>query len=192
MNSPLHPIPEAPPTALPGSNWAWRARAAALARTQAKSNAGATEIEIVEFLLAGERHALELGHVVEVCPVHHFTILPCAPPFVLGIMNVRGRIVAVMDLKRFFGMPSKLLNEHNRALILANGTMETAILADQVIGARRLRFDSLQPPPATLAGVHGGYVRGFTDDGLALLDGAKILADPKLVVREEVGRAERM
>ena len=78
-----------------------KARARALAR---ESGAGTVvqTIEVIEFLLAYERYAMELDHVREVFPLKEITPLPGTPPFVLGIINVRGQIVSVVDLKKFF------------------------------------------------------------------------------------------
>jgi purine-binding chemotaxis protein CheW len=63
--------------------------------------AASARLEVVEFLLAQERYGIATRCVREVLPLVELTPLPGVPPFVLGIANVRGQIVSVLDLKRF-------------------------------------------------------------------------------------------
>ena len=70
-----------------------RERAQALARPQSSAPAPSTMLELLEFRLSVERYALEIRHVQDVHPLRELTPLPCTPPFVLGIVNVRGRIL---------------------------------------------------------------------------------------------------
>lgn len=93
----LTPIPEEQKRIL-------KARAYALARETPREDT--TEcIEVVEFLLAYERYGLELPYVREVYPLKELISLPCTPPFVVGIINVRGHLLSVLDIKNFFGAP---------------------------------------------------------------------------------------
>ena len=66
---------------------------------------GADALEVLEFALAQERYAVETRHVREVLALRQLTPLPCTPSFVLGIVNVRGHMVPVLDLKEFLGLP---------------------------------------------------------------------------------------
>ena len=81
-------------------------RATALAREEKEEKTGQS-VEIVVFILATERYGLETSYIEEVWPLKDFTPLPGTPAFVLGIINVRGRIVSVVDIKKFFDMPEK-------------------------------------------------------------------------------------
>jgi purine-binding chemotaxis protein CheW len=144
------------------------------------------QIEIVEFLLAYERYAVESSFVREVYPLKELTPLPGAPPFVLGIINVRGRIVSVIDLKRFFDLPEKGLTDLNRVIIVSDGKMEFGLLADAVPGVRRIPLTEIQPPLPALTRTRLAYLKGVTSQRLVVLDGARILADSMIVVNEEV------
>ena len=77
-----------------------RERALALAAEPGETQTLAQSIEVVEFLLAHERYAVESAYVREVYPLENLTPLPCTPAFVLGIVNLRGEIVSVIDLRK--------------------------------------------------------------------------------------------
>jgi purine-binding chemotaxis protein CheW len=163
-----------------------RARATALAQEPRKENAAVKQIEIVEFLLAHERYGIEASFVREVYPLREFTPIPGTPPFVLGIINLRGEIISVVDIKKFFDLPEKGITDLNKVIVLQNATMEFGILADAVPGARLISLDELQPPPRTFTGVREEYLRGITVERLAVLDARKLLSDSKLVIQEEI------
>jgi purine-binding chemotaxis protein CheW len=162
-------------------------RALALARPpeEAAPDAG-TSLELLEFGLAEERYALEYRWVEEVCPLKDLTPLPRTPPFVRGIVNVRGRILPVFDLKRFFELPEKGLTDLHRIILVRDADLELGILADAIIGMRSVPADSLQSSLPTLTGIRGDYLKGVTAERLVVLDLARILADPKIIVHDEV------
>lgn len=161
-----------------------RQRARALAKEPEKKGAG-EEIEIIEFLLAQERYAMDASHVREVYPLNDLTPVPCTPPFVLGIINVRGQIISVIDLKKLFGLPDKGLGDLNKVIILKSDAMEFGVLADVIVGFRTMPLAGLQQVIPTLTGVREEYLMGVTEDRLIVLDAEKIMSDRKIVVNEE-------
>jgi len=163
-----------------------RARAQALARPPERPQVAETLLELLEFRLAQERYALENRYVQEVHPLSELTPLPCTPPFVLGIVNVRGRILPVLDLKKFFDLPEKGLTDLHRIILVRGNDLELGLLADVIVGVRSIPADSLQPFLPTLTGVRSDYLKGVTAERLVVLDLARILADPKIIVHEEV------
>lgn len=162
-----------------------RARAAILAQ-EPKSETKEEQIEIVEFLLANERYALESSCIGEVCPLWELTPLPCTPPFVLGVVNIRGKILSVLDLRQFFDLPNNGLSDLNKVIVLRDDAMEFGILADVIIAAYRIPLNALQPSLPTLTDSRAEYLLGVTEERLVVLDGRKILAAPGIVVHEEV------
>ena len=81
-------------------------------------------LELLEFRLASERYAVESRLVQEVHPLRDLTPLPCTPPFVLGIVNVRGRILPVLDLKKFFDLPERGLTDLHRIILVRGNDLE--------------------------------------------------------------------
>src|ERR1700674_394481 len=175
-----------PNAARPDAAQILRARAQALARPPAHTPAAGTLLEVLEFRLAQERYALETRYVREVYPLKDLTPLPCTPPFVLGIVNVRGRILPVLDIKKFFDLPEQGLTDLHRIILVGGNDLELGLLADVVVDVRTIPVDRLQPSLPTLTGVRDQYLKGVTAERLVVLDLGRILADPKIIVHEEV------
>lgn len=163
-----------------------RARAQALARPARHARVAEASLEVLEFRLALESYALETRHVREVYPLKDLTPLPCTPPFVLGIVNVRGRITPVIDIKKFFDLPDEGLTDLHGIILVGAGDLELGLLADVIVGVRTIPLESLQPTLPTLTDIGAAYLKGVTAERLVVLDLARILADPKIIVHEEV------
>ena len=174
--------------AAPNARQILRARAQALARAPEHAPAPATLLEVLEFRLAQERYAVETRHVREVLALKDLTLLPCTPPFVLGIVNVRGRITPVIDIKKFFDLPDQGLTDLHRIILVHGNDLEIGLLADVIVGVRSMPVDSVQPSLPTLTGVRADYLKGVTAERLVVLDLDRILTDPKIVVHEEVDK----
>ena len=163
-----------------------KARASALARAPKGEDTTTARIEVVEFLLAYERYGLELPYVREVYPLKELTSLPCTPPFVVGIINVRGRLLSVLDIKNFFDLPAKGLTDLNKVIIVHDPSMEFGILADALLGVRSIPIEEIQASLPTLTGIREEYLKGVTKDRLVILDAGRLLSDKKIIVHEEV------
>jgi purine-binding chemotaxis protein CheW len=167
-----------------------KARARAMAQeplyVQRDSPEVAPELEIVTFRLAHETYGFESRYIREIYPLKEFVPLPCTPPFVLGLINVRGRLLSVLDLKKLFGLSSQALDNHNQAIILHNETMEFGILADTLLGVYPIAPQSLQPSLPTLTGIRDEFLLGITPERLIILDAEKLLSNHDIIVYEEV------
>ena len=162
-----------------------RARARNLARPLGCREADGNSLHVVEFRLAKESYAIELAYVREVLRLENLTPLPCTPPFVRGIINMRGQILPVIDIKRFFELPDAGITDLHRVIVVRAEGAEMGILADTVTAVRSIPLDRVQPSLPTLTGIRAAYLRGVTDDHVVILDVSKILLDPKLVEEEE-------
>ncbi len=156
-----------------------KARAVALGREPAKER-DEPSAEVVTFLLAYETYGLESRWVREIFPLRELTPLPWNPPFVAGIVNVRGRILPVIDIKKLFDLPEKGLPDLNKVLVIQSGELELGILADQILGMRSIPLSLIQPSLPTLTGIREDYLKGVTPERLVILDAEKILSDPRL------------
>jgi len=161
-------------------------RALALARAPGVAAPGDNLLEVAEFELAGERYGFPLASVRSVSALKELTPLPCVPPFVCGIINLRGEIRTVIDLKRFFDLPERGITEANMIILLEHGGVQLGILADAVRGVRTLASTELQPGLPTLTGRRADYLRGVTADRLIVLDAERLLADKRIIVDEQV------
>jgi purine-binding chemotaxis protein CheW len=163
-----------------------QARAQALARPPLNVAAAGTGLELLEFRLAAERYAVESRHVQEVHPLRELTPLPCTPPFILGIVNVRGRILPVIDLKKFFELPERGVTDLHRIILVRGHGLEVGLLADVIIGVRSVAAETLQPSLPTLTGIRADYLKGISEERLVVLDLDRLLADPRIIVHEDV------
>lgn len=161
-----------------------QARARALARVP-HSVDESERLDVVVFRLAHEHYAVETRYLREVAVLEQITPVPCTPAFVLGIMNLRGKIVSVLDLKTFFDLPVRGLTDLDKVMVLEDGDMGFAVLADAIDGVRRVPLAELQKNLITVAGTRAEYLRGIVPGPLMILDAARLLNDSRIVVREE-------
>jgi len=163
-----------------------RARAGALARPPEKRAAGGERFEVLEFLLAYERYGVESSCVQEVVPLRELTLIPGTPPFVLGVINLRGQILSVIDLKKFFDLPEKGLTDLNKVIVVRSEDMELGILADAILDLRSVPVREAQLSLPTLTGIRSEYLKGVTPGPMAVLDVKRLLSDRNLVVHQQV------
>ncbi len=161
-------------------------RAQSLAQPLVPVSAANTSLDLLEFRLAKECYALETRHVCEVHTLKDLTPLPCTPPFVVGIVNLRGRITPVIDIKKFFDLPDAGITDLHSVILVRGNEIEFGLLADAIVGVRSVALESLQHSLPTLTGIRANYLKGVTAEGLVVLDLERILADPKIIVQEDV------
>jgi purine-binding chemotaxis protein CheW len=166
-------------------------RARLLARVPPRAPEAAEVLEVVTFALAGERYAVETRHVREVVRFDGLTPVPGAPDFLAGLLNLRGEILAVFDLRRFFGVADPGRTERERVIVLGGDRAEFGVLADAVHEVTPLRVEMVREPPASVAGAGRDFLRGVTPGALIVLDGAVLLTDRRLFIEqaEEAARA---
>lgn len=161
-------------------------RAIAMAQEPMQKKEASIIIEVIAFTLVTEIYGIESIFVKEVYTLTDFTPLPGAPSYIFGIINVRGQILPVIDLKKFFNLPEKGLGELNKVIILSNGQMEFGILADVVHGTQEIELEDIRGVPSTVTGIGEEYLKGVTKERLIVLNAKRLLSDKSIVVNEEV------
>lgn len=189
-------------------------RARALARPPAPRDAGEVR-DVLAFALGVERYAIETRYAREVVRLTDVSPVPGAPDFLRGVTNLRGDILCLVDLRKFFDVSSEGLTDRSRCdenqtarclmVVMGIERAEFGILVDETFEIARLRPDDIVPPPAfanaparhaeaerkrpeSVAGVGREYLLGITRKALIVLDGAALLRDPRLYVNQD-GRA---
>jgi len=160
-------------------------RAIAMAQEPEQKRAASVTIGVITFTLAAETYGIESAFVREVYLLRDFTPLPGVPPYIFGIINVRGQILPVVDLKKFFNLPEKGLGELNKVIILYDNQMEFGILADVVNGAQAIAVEDILVAPPTITGTGEKYFKGVTKEHIIILDAENILNDEKIIVNQE-------
>ena len=159
-------------------------RAIALARSSQQESAVVEYLEVVEFILSKERYAFETAYLKEIHPFKAIALLPGAPSFVNGLVNVRGQIVVVVNLKEFFDLKDVKQDDRNQILIVECKGRQVGFLADAVHHIRKVSLDDLQGPLPTLTGVKSEFVRGITNDRTIILDADRIILSDKILIND--------
>ena len=160
-------------------------RAAAIAMPPLKEVDNGIEIDGLGFMLADDLYLVEAVLVVEVILLRELTPLPCCPPFILGIINLRGRILSVINLKTFLNLPEKGITNLNRVIIVKHKNIEVGLLVDEVIGKIPFAMDQLLTAMPTLSSKQKEYLIGVTKNRAVVFDIKKFLSDEIIVINEE-------
>jgi len=161
-------------------------RAALYAKSPKKEEDRGVETDGLEFLLTDERYIIDATYVVEVIPLKELTPLPCSPSFILGIINVRGKILSVINLKPILNLPEKGITNLNRVILLKREDIELGILVDEILGKVSVFPEQLKTNIPTIKGEQKEYLAGVTDDRAIVFNIGKFLAWNGLIVDEEV------
>jgi len=162
-----------------------RERARRLAQPPAAEITGES-VQVVVFNLEEGSYAIKAIYVETIEPLQDLTPIPCTPDFVVGVVNLRGRILSVLDLHRFLGLPAISTDGAHVIAVRAAG-LEVGILASQVRDVRPLLMEELNPVLPTTVGIAASYTLGLTSDMIVFLDLQALMRDERIVVWEEVG-----
>ena len=159
-------------------------RVAALARPVDGPRHGAAGRgeEVLVFGLGGERYGLQTVHVAEVMPMAPLTAIPGVPDFVAGVAASRIGVLAVNDLRVLLDLPLARLEEPAAIIVLQDENMAFGIFADVIHGVERYAMEAMAPDLPTLGAGVKAYLKGVAPDRTAILDGALLLSDTRLIV----------
>ncbi len=134
-----------------------------------------------------ETYALPIDSIMTVYNNMSVVPIPCVPPFVAGLANVRGHLMPVIDLGMLLGVPGGAMDSATSLIVAANDSMTVAFRVGSIGDVMPLPLDKLSPVPSTSAIQRTAYLQGMLPDGTVLLDVAAILNDPAIIVDEAVG-----
>jgi purine-binding chemotaxis protein CheW len=154
-------------------------RAIAYARAPERTLLASEQIEILVFQFCGERYAIESRFVAEVLREPAVTDVPGTPPLLQGVTNLRGEILAVMDLSGLLGT-SHTTGQTEWVLVLGEEHDELGIAVDEVIEVTRVRTEEVLPPARAAREFSREWIRGITSEATVILNGRAILNDQRL------------
>lgn len=140
-------------------------------------------LQLVTFTISEEEFAIDILKVQEIIRVMEITKVPNSPPFVDGVINLRGKVIPVIDLRRRFGMESRPHDSQTRIIVIDLHSMIVGFVVDGVSEVLRIQSNTVEPPPAVVAGVESEYIKGvgkLDDRLLILLDLDKLLTGEEL------------
>lgn len=139
--------------------------------------------EFVTFRLGQELYGISSELVGEVFPAREITPLPAVPDFIVGVVNLRGKIVSVNDLKVILDLPKSSAPDRF-ILVLRSPSMEIGLLVEPPVDVMTAPPHSLAPPLPSSSGIED-YISGIQDD-VVILKGDRILSDRRLIVNREL------
>lgn len=142
---------------------------------------GAQEIQLVVFQLAGETYGVEITSVQEIIRMQEITKVPRTPPFVEGVINLRGRIIPVIDLRKRFRLPLGEKTATSRIIVVEVGQVTVGMIVDAVSEVFRLPTGALEPPPPVTRSVDTAFLKAVGKWGEKLI----ILLDLERVLKAE-------
>jgi purine-binding chemotaxis protein CheW len=130
------------------------------------------------FELAGATYALRSDDIQQLEMVAEPTPVPNAPPFVEGVVSVRGQVIPVMSLRARFGFPRTPHDVRSRLIVLHQQGRTVGLTVDSAREFATIPADSIQPPPEGVSGLSGRYLRGLAHRGerlVLVIDAAELL-----------------
>jgi purine-binding chemotaxis protein CheW len=142
-------------------------------------------LQLATFALGDERYAIEMRFVREVGRLVEYARVPGVPKHILGVTNLRGELLLVIDPRRLLGLAERGLSDLGRLIVLGEERIELGLVADAALGMLDVPAREVLAAPDGLGG--HGYLRGVTKDAWIVLDGRAFLADDRFVVDHRGG-----
>ena len=151
-----------------------------MSNSAAESLAGDPVIQLVTFRLKDETYGINVMQVQEVLRVSEIAPVPGAPPFVLGIINLRGNVVTVLDTRTRFALPTTERDDASRIVIIESEQQVVGILVDSVAEVVELRQSAIDAAPNIGNEESSRYIQGVAsrdEDLLIVVDLNKLLSE---------------
>jgi purine-binding chemotaxis protein CheW len=142
-------------------------------------------LQFVGFRLADEDYAIAITTIQEIILMKPITRLPQSPGYIEGLINLRGSVIPIINLRKRFGMPPRDLDEETRTIVVNVHDKTVGCIVDAVTQVMRISRDQIQPPPLGVAGGSYRYLAGLArldDRLLILLDIEKLFQEEELAV----------
>lgn len=150
------------------------------------------EIQLVIFRLAGEEFGIDISQVREIVRMQGITPMPKAPDFIEGVTNLRGQIIAVMDLAKRFGLTQEKRTEKSRIVVAEVKDNVVGLIVDEVPEVLRIAETSVESTPEMLQSqVHAEFIKGvgkIENRLIILLDVDKILSKEEAKQVSDAGK----
>ncbi|RMH30121.1 MAG: chemotaxis protein CheW [Planctomycetota bacterium] len=140
-------------------------------------------LQLVTFAVGGEEYAVEILSVQEINRMMELTRIPQSPPEVEGVINLRGRIIPVIDLRKRFGMDPSERDDASRIIVVEVADRTLGFIVDRVHEVLRIARSIVEPAPSMVGSVDSDYIAGvgkLEDRLLILLDLATLFSAEQL------------
>ncbi len=138
------------------------------------------EQQLVVFDLAAESYGVDINVVQSIIQMQEITRIPRTPEFVDGVINLRGKIIPVVDSRKRFGLAEGERNSDNRIVVASIGGQDIGMVVDAVSEVLRIPMDAIEPPSSLITSQDSDYIRGIAkveDRLVILLDLERVFTD---------------
>lgn len=135
------------------------------------------------FHLGKETYGIEIRHVTEIIVMQEITVVPDMPDFIIGVINLRGHVISVMDIRARFNMEAREYDDRTCIIVVQINDISVGLIVDTVNEVIDIPESNMDPPPRTHSGIGSSYIKGMgkVDNGVKiLLDIEKILYEDEL------------
>lgn len=147
------------------------------------------EMKAIVFRLKNEEYGVDVQQVRSIERLEHITRVPNAPAFVKGVINLRGVVTPVIDLRKRFGMEEAPYTDQTRIIIVRIGEVEVGLIVDAANDVIDIPLDQIEATPQIVGGVEAEYLRGVAKLGDRLLI---LLNLEKVLLIDEVEQLDRV
>ena len=151
------------------------------------------ELHIVGFKVGRETYGVPIKSLHEIVRVPDITVVPDAPDYLEGVINLRGKIVSVMDLRKRFGDKHAVVRKQNRILVVEHSGRLAGLIVDSATAVLKIPADAVEPPPAVFQDGGLNCVTGLAKVAgrlVVLLDMSRLLAPESLQTEIQSPKAE--
>lgn len=139
------------------------------------------ELQLVTFNIGREEFSVDILKVQEIIRIMEITRVPRSPEFVEGVINLRGKVIPVVDLRKRFGLSNAERGKDTRIIVVESTGKTVGLIVDSVSEVLRLPADTVEPPPEMIGSVDSEYIDGVgkLEDRLIILLNLDKVLTPK-------------
>ena len=143
----------------------------ALATDRGLNRAQNPVIQLVGFRLDNEDYAIAITKIQEIILMKPITRIPQVPDFIEGLINLRGSVIPIVNLRKRFGLPPREIDDETRTIVVNVHEKTVGCVVDAVTQVMRINRDQVQPPPLGVMAVNHQYLAGLAklDDRLMII-----------------------
>ncbi len=152
-------------------------------RNKERKEKTSSSTQIVCFKIGKEEYGIEILKVHEILNLPKITLLPKAADFILGVIELRGKILPIIDLSKKFQIKDSNAAKSTRSIVVQIKGKDVGLAIDAVSHVVKVNLDDIEPPPAIIKGIAGRYIVGIAkvnDDFVVILDIDQIFSSSEL------------
>ncbi len=130
-----------------------------------------TSLQIVCFKIGNEEYGLNILQVQEILKLPNVTKLPKSKPYIMGVIDLRGKVLPIIDLSKRFGSDMNRVSKNSRAIVVNIGGRKVGLGIDSVSHVVKVSSKDIEPPPAVVKGISSKYIVGIAkvDNGFVVV-----------------------